>query len=465
VVRGYVAGISGQRRAPAGTIPKSATGARRAAGRELRHQVPRSSHGAWVPAPDRADPLALLEAQNATRVADLVPLRWARMAASPFAFLRGAAVVMAADLAATPSTGISVQVCGDAHIANFGVFASPERDLLFDVTDFDETARGPWEWDLKRLAASAVVAARDAKLNDFAGQAAAATGVRAYRLAMRGYARRSALATWYAHVDEDTTRVLQRSRSRRELDDLFASAKEQTSATALPALATLTRAGEWEIVDHPPVVSHAGVDEHAASVRRLFAGYRDTLEDDRRLLLDRFELRDLAMKVVGVGSVGTRCYVALLVSDVGEPLFLQVKEAEASALAPYLPAGAPVEPGRRVVTGQRVMQANSDIFLGWTRGDEGDFYVRQLRDMKGSADFATMRPGVLRDYLELCGLTLARAHARSGAAAEIAGYLGAGPVFDDALTRFAVAYADQTAADHRALRDAIDAGRITAAGA
>ncbi len=421
----------------------------------------RSSHGSWSPPPDRPDPRALLEAQNAGRLPQLVPLRWSRMVASPFAFMRGSAVVMACDLASTPSTGIHVQVCGDAHIANFGVFASPERNLLFDVTDFDETLQAPWEWDLKRLAASAVVAARDAGLNEWVGQAAAATGVRSYRLAMRRYATETVLATWYSRVDEETTRVLRRNRSRRELEDLFAAARKQTSATALPALADLTRTGEWRIVDHPPVVSHDGIADHEATLRRADRSYRKTLEADRRLLLDRFEARDFALKVVGVGSVGTRCYVALLESDVGEPLFLQVKEAQRSSLAPYVGDTSHADEGRRVVTGQRLMQADSDIFLGWAHADGTDYYVRQLRDMKGSANFATMGPEVFRDYLWLCGATLARAHARSGAAPEIAGYLGRGPVFDDALTKFAVRYADQTVADHRTLRDAVKSGRIS----
>ena len=462
--RRYVAPISSHRRAPAGEQAlASATAARRATGRALRKQVKRSSHGSWSPAPDRPDPLALLEAQNTTRLPELVPLRWSRMVASPFAFLRGAAVVMACDLASTPNTGISVQVGGDAHIANFGVFASPERNLLFDVTDFDETLRGPWEWDLKRLAASAVVAARDAGLNDWVGQAAAATGVRSYRLAMRRYAEQTALSTWYARIDEETTRLLRRDRSRTELEALFATARKQTSATALPALADLTRTGEWQIVDHPPVVTHDGIADHQATLRRVDRSYRETLEEDRQLLLARFEQRDVALKVVGVGSVGTRCYVALLESDVGEPLFLQVKEAQRSALAPYVGDTGHAAEGRRVVTGQRIMQADSDIFLGWAHADGIDYYVRQLRDMKASADFATMRPEMFRDYLWLCGATLARAHARSGAAPEIAGYLGRGPVFDDAITHFAVAYADQTTADHQALRDAVKAGRITAA--
>jgi uncharacterized protein (DUF2252 family) len=382
------------------------------------------------------------------------------MVASPFAFLRGAAAVMAADLASTPSTGITVQLGGDAHIANFGVFASPERDLLFDVTDFDETHLGPWEWDVKRLTASAVVAARDAGLGDAAGRAAAESGAGAYRQAMRQFGASTVLDTWYARLDEEATRVLLKGRSRAQLEQMFEAARSQTSTTALPQLVELTRAGEWRIVDHPPVVSHVGMADHERGLRKLIETYRHSLEDDRRLLFDQFTVRDFALKAVGVGSVGTRCYVALFESDAGEPLFLQVKEAEASVLAPYTPAQPGIREGRRVVSGQRIMQADSDIFLGWAEGDGTDYYLRQLRDMKGSANFATMHAEVLRDFVTRCGRTLARAHARSGVAPEIAGYLGGGRRFDRAVTEFAVAYADQTVRDHAALRDAVAAGRI-----
>jgi uncharacterized protein (DUF2252 family) len=383
--------------------------------------------------------------------------------ASPFAFLRGAAVVMAQDLAGTPSSGIAVQVCGDSHVANFGVFASPERDLLFDVTDFDETLVGPWEWDVKRLTASAVVAGRDVGMTDATNRGLAETAVGAYHDAMRYFSGLNALDTWYSRVDEATMRLLRPGRSRRDLATLFRKARAQTSATAFPALAELTRAGDWRIVDHPPTVSHDGMADRRDALHRLFTTYRDSLSDDRRQLLERFQVRDFALKVVGVGSVGTRCFVALLESDVGEPLFLQVKEADASALAAHLPATAQPSEGRRVVAGQRLMQADSDIFLGWAHASGGDYYVRQLRDQKGGADFTGMRPGVLRDYLDLCGWTLARAHARSGAAAVIAGYLGRAPAFDRAVTKFAVAYADQTRRDHAALADAVKQGRIQVA--
>ena len=411
---------------------------------------------------DRPDPIDLLDAENRDRLPGLVPVRWQRMLASPFAFLRGAAVVMAHDLAATPVTGIMVQACGDAHVANFGVFATPERNLVFDITDFDETLPGPWEWDVKRLAASAVVAGRDAGIAEAACRAAAEAGIRSYRQAMAGLADTTALGVWYTRVDEHTTKVLRHGRSGARLEALFTAARRQTSATALPALTELTEAGTWRIVDHPPVVTHDGIAEHEAALRRLVTTYGETLSDDRRVLLERFALRDFALKAVGVGSVGTRCFVALLVSDMDEPLFLQVKEAGRSVLAPWWGASSKTGEGRRVVAGQRIMQADSDIFLGWAETDGLDFYVRQLRDMKGSANFATMRAGVLVDYLTLCGWTLARAHARTGQAPEIAGYLGGGPTFDRAVTRFAVAYADQTAHDHQALADAVRAGRVNA---
>ncbi|HEV2993182.1 MAG TPA: DUF2252 domain-containing protein [Acidimicrobiia bacterium] len=412
----------------------------------------------------RPDPLTLLSAQNRTRLPQLVPVRWARMLASPFGFLRGAAVVMAHDLAETPTTGITVQACGDAHVGNFGVFASPERDLLFDVTDFDETLPGPWEWDVKRLAASAVVAGRDAGMTEPTCRAAAETGVRAYRRAIQHFASMTALDTWYARVDVTATARLRAGHARTDLRALFRKARGRTSATALPALAELSGGGDWRIVDHPPVVSHDGVGEHAETLRRLFDTYRHSLSDDRRLLLERFELRDFALKAVGVGSVGTRCFVALLESDVGEPLFLQVKEASPSVLA--VGGAGPVSggEGRRVVAGQRIMQADSDILLGWAHAGGDDYYVRQLRDEKGSVNFARMRARALRDYLTLCGWTLARAHARGGPAAAIAGYLGRARNFDRAVRRFAVAYADQTARDHAALAEAVRDGRIEVAG-
>ncbi len=441
----------------------------RRTGRAVRGRVPRSSHGHWEPAPGRPDPIAVLDEQNRDRVADLVPVRWGRMLASPFAFLRGAAVVMAGDLATTPVSGITVQACGDAHVANFGVFASPERILLFDVNDFDETLPGPFEWDLKRLATSAVVVARGAGRRDALGVDAARAAVRSYRRHMRRYAAMGVIDIWYDRVDADP--------AVRALGPALSEARRDTSRAALPKLTELADDGARRIVDHPPLVTHdVGYDE-AGTFRPLMRSYGLSLDDDRRVLLDRFTLVDVARKVVGVGSVGTRCYIALLTSDVGEPLFLQVKEAEASVLAeplgaiddgaptptlPGAPTPRPGREGRRVVDGQKIMQAASDIFLGSASWRGRDYYVRQLRDMKGTVDLAALGAGAFVRYLELCGWTLARAHARSGPAAAIAGYVGGGDVFDDAVSRFAVAYADQTERDHALLVDAVRCGRVAA---
>jgi uncharacterized protein (DUF2252 family) len=454
----------------------------KSAGRTRRAVVTRSAHADWEPAPGRPDPLAVLTAQNRRRIASLVPVRWGRMLESPFAFLRGAAAVMAGDLASVPNTGITVQSCGDAHVANFGVFASPERILLFDVNDFDETWPGPFEWDLKRLATSAVVVARATGGGDPEAREAARAAAASYRRHMKRYAAMSVLDVWYDRVDADAAARLLGSAPTTTLTSTLAKARRHTSQAALPKLTALTDDGARRIVDHPPLVTHnVGADE-ADAMDPLFRSYRGSLDDARRALLDRFTLVDVARKVVGVGSVGTRCYIALLSSDVGEPLFLQVKEADRSVLAVATAKAGPTEggaagrtlpgpaetgpgpgrQGRRVVVGQRLMQAASDIFLGaaWWRGR--DYYVRQLRDMKGAVDTATLDIDALQRYVELCGWTLARAHARAGRAATIAGYVGGGSVFDDAIVRFAVAYADQTERDHALLVEAVRSGRIEA---
>jgi uncharacterized protein (DUF2252 family) len=434
------------------------------AGKARRAVVARSSHGHFEPAPDRADPIAVLTAENRDRIASLVPVRWGRMLESPFAFLRGAAAVMAADLAGTPVTGIAVQACGDAHVANFGVFASPERILLFDVNDFDETGPGPFEWDLKRLATSAVVVARGAGIGADDAVAAARATVSSYRRHMRRYAAMSVLDVWYSRVDADAAVRALGSVPGGSFKTALARARRHTSRAALPKLTELTDDGARRIIDHPPLVTHdVGADEKDA-VAALFASYRASLDDDRRFLVDRFTLVDVARKVVGVGSVGTRCFIALLTSDVGEPLFLQVKEAEPSVLAPAPPESTTAGggEGRRVVDGQRLMQAASDIFLGSASWRGRDYYVRQLRDMKGVVNVSNLDADSLVRYVELCGWTLARAHARAGRAAAIAGYLGGAPVFDDAVARFAVAYADQTERDHALLVEAVWSGRIEA---
>ena len=453
---------------------------RAARGKAARAEVPRDSHAAFEPPPDRPDPIGLLEQQARTRVPELVPVRWGRMSVSPFTYFRGAALPMASDLAGTPVSGLAVQACGDAHLSNFGVFGSAERRLVFDVNDFDETLPGPWEWDVKRLAASLEVAARG---NGFPGKQRreiilAAVG--RYRQAMRDFAGMTNLDVWYAHVDVDQLRAQfdpqLKARQRKVVDKGLATARTRDSMQAVAKL-TRTVDGRPRIISDPPLVVPiddlipAGTDRETieGQLRRLIAGYRRTLETDRRYLLEQFEFCDMARKVVGVGSVGTRCWIVLMLGrDDADPLFLQVKEAETSVLSRFVGASKFTNQGQRVVAGQRLMQASSDIFLGWQRTEAGldgkprDFYVRQLRDWKLSADIETMVPGGLRLYGALCGWTLARAHARSGDRIAIAAYLGGSDVFDRAVTQFAAAYADQNERDHQSLLDAVASGRIIA---
>jgi uncharacterized protein (DUF2252 family) len=453
---------------------------RAARGKTARSAVPRTSHAAFEPGPDRPDPIALLEGQAATRVPELVPVRWGRMLVSPFTYYRGAALPMASDLATTPVSGLAVQACGDAHLSNFGIFGSAERRLVFDVNDFDETAPGPWEWDVKRLAASLEVAGRE---NGFTAKqrrdivTAAAAG---YRLAIRGFADMTNLQVWYAHVDVDQLRAdldAQLSvRQRKQLDQGIAKARTRDSMKEVAKLTQVT-GGRPRIISDPPLLVPitelipADQDQatFTAQLGSLIASYRRTLETDRRFLLEQFEVCDMARKVVGVGSVGTRCWIILMLGrDVSDPLFLQVKEAEESVLCRFVGASKYANQGQRVVAGQRLMQAASDIFLGWQRTQAGldgrtrDFYVRQLRDWKFSLDVSTMIPAGLRAYGQVCGWTLARAHARSGDRIAIAAYLGNSDVFDRAIAQFATAYADQNERDHQALVDAAATGRITA---
>ncbi|MFE9635381.1 DUF2252 domain-containing protein [Streptomyces sp. NPDC006463] len=432
-------------------------------GRAVRKQVSRASHGRWAPAADRPDPLRVLQRQAADRVVELLPIRYGRMAVSPFTFLRGAAAVMAADLAAVPNTGLTVQLCGDAHLMNFGVFASPERALLFDLNDFDETLAGPFEWDVKRLAASVAVAARDRGQGDGRARRAALTAAEAYRRTMLQLAEQGELAVWYQRIDPYEVLPLIRERKLRgRAEANLERARRRTSLQALDKL-TEIRDGRRHIIDDPPLLEAAG-RRATQAVDKIFRKYRSTLPEERRLLLDRYRFVDAARKVVGVGSVGTRCYIALLTGrDEQDPLFLQFKEAVPSVLEAHLPADSHDHHGHRVVAGQRLMQATGDIFLGWTTGPEGrHFYCRQLRDMKGSAVVETMSPSALRDYAGLCGVALARAHARSGDRIAIAGYLGKGDTFDRAVADFALTYADQTVSDHAALTAAVSAGHIVA---
>jgi uncharacterized protein (DUF2252 family) len=436
---------------------------RREHGRGLRAAVPRSMQARWEPPTARRDPVLVLEEQESGRVPELLPIRHGRMIASPLAFLRGAAAVMAEDLAGTPVTGLRVQACGDAHLLNFGIFATPERQLDFDVNDFDETLPAPFEWDVKRLAASVVVAGRARGFSagecEQAGRGAAAS----YRSQMSDCAAMSYLGVWYARLDvSELMASMHKAESRRLQGGALAKARR---ATSLGALAKLTEVvdGRRRIIDAPPLVEHlewpAGAPAPPLVVRR----YRSSLPDDRRVLLDRYRVLDWARKVVGVGSVGTDDSIVLAQGDTdGDPLFLQVKEAQASVLERFAGSSRYASHGQRVVWGQRIMQAASDIFLGWTSLGDRDYYVRQLRDMKGSIAVEKLSPRELLDYARACGAALGVAHARSGDAASIAAYLGAGDNFDRAIAGFAAAYADQTERDHALLMRAARSGRIEA---
>jgi len=451
---------------------------RAATGRAARSQAPRSVHGEWEPAADRADPVAILEAQARTRVPELIPIRHGRMATSPFAFYRGAAAVMAADLADTPVSGLQVQACGDAHLANFGVFAAPDRSLVFDLNDFDESLPGPWEWDLKRLAASFEIAARENGFKRKDRRSAVSTVARVYREAMREFAKLRNLEVWYARLDIDLVmRELRAEEGRKKLRRAEKGLAKARAKDSLRALDRLTHQvdGELRIVGRAPLIvpldellEGGQRDEVEATLLGIIDSYRSTLQGDRRRFLDTYRFRDLARKVVGVGSVGTRAWIVLLTGrDDGDPLVLQAKEAQASVFEPYLGESEFDNHGRRVVEGQRLMQAASDSFLGWcpavgVDGRERDFYVRQLWDGKGSSDPETMSPVAMATYARLCGWTLARAHARSGDPVAIGAYLGSGRALDDAIAEFATAYADQNEQDHAALLSAIESGRLEA---
>ncbi|MFE4616723.1 DUF2252 domain-containing protein [Streptomyces sp. NPDC056747] len=437
---------------------------RAARGRAARKRAPRSSHGRWIPSSQRPDPLAVLERESQDRLPDLVPLRYGRMAVSPFAFFRGAAGIMAADLAAPRHTGLTVQLCGDAHLLNFGVYGSPERTLLFDVNDFDETLPGPFEWDVKRLAASVAIAALQNGSTKPKAHRAALVATEAYRTAMSRLAELGELEVWYERIAADDLLPLVRPDERARLSDRLARARRRTSLQAFAKLTETDESGARRIVEDPPLLERA-TDVDRVGLGKIFSDYRSSLSEERRLLLDRYRFVDAARKVVGVGSVGTRCFILLLEGrDDGDPLFLQIKEAGRSVLEPYLPPTAYEHQGRRVVSGQRLTQAASDIFLGWMTGPgQRHFYWRQLRDMKGSAEVETMSPATLRNYARLCGRALARAHARSGDRIAIAGYLGSSDVFDRSVADFSLAYAGQNADDYAALGAAIAAGVVAAA--
>ena len=493
---------------------------RKAKGLEARDRAPLSSHTKWRPAADRPDPVALLEQQDTTREPDLVPVRHGRMMVSPFTFYRGAAAIMAADLAPTPVAGLNAQLCGDAHLSNFGAFASPERRLLFDLNDFDETLPGPFEYDVKRMVASFTIAARNNGFSEEDAHAVTMTAVPAYREAMAGVAQMRTMDIWYAHLDEDelmagirtivagtarqektakkTEQADKRAKApkkaekraakqekadrqqekaaktaQKRAEKSIAKAHSRDSLQALSKLGELVD-GQYRIVSQPPIVVplrdlaavyNLSPDEISHGIHEQFRAYRATLQDDRRHLLERFEFVDMARKVVGVGSVGTRAFIGLLQGrDAQDPLFLQVKEATASVLEPYVGKSRYRQHGERVVQGQRLMQAASDIYLGWTKGLDvrRHFYWRQLRDMKGSAIVEAMVPLGLTYYAQVCGWTLARAHARSGDPVAIAEYLGGTDAFDESITDFSERYADQNERDYAEFVNAVKSGRLEA---
>jgi uncharacterized protein (DUF2252 family) len=460
--RPVMANVTHEKTAPLHLTTKD----RLATGKTLREKVPRSSHSEWTSPRNRADPTQLLKESDRGRLPSLLPIRYARMRSSPFAFFRGAAALMAADLALTPVTGIGVQASGDCHVGNFGGFGTPERELVFDINDFDETLPAPWEWDVKRLAASIVLAMRQASLGERDCLDAARASVESYREHMREYAEMTALEVWYSHLSAGLlVQSAAASQARKRWRNLEAKAKLDTPSREFPKITAIEQ-GCPRIIDRPPLIYHSR--ETAALgkyVRQVFHRYRQTLPEERRILLDRYQIVDVASKVVGVGSVGTRCAVALLMSGPHAPLLLQFKEAHASVLEPYVGKSAYANQGERVVTGQRMLQSASDVFLGWTSDNQGhDFYFRQLRDMRMKIDIESMSKREWFEYVELCGWVLAHAHARTCDPARIGGYLGKSEAFDEAIAKFASAYADQTERDYASFRKAIRAGRIQAQG-
>ena len=450
-----------------------------ARGKAARNECPRSSHGRWAPTDNRPDPIALLEEQASTRVPELVPIRYGRMMVSPFTFYRGAALIMASDLAATARSGLKAQICGDAHLSNFGVFASPERQAMFDINDFDETSPGPWEWDVKRLAASFEIAGRDRGFTPADRRGIVTACVAEYRSRMQQLAAARNLDVWYAHIEvEKLFESMKATVTKKQQARAQANLAKARTRDSMQAFTKLTHVvdGQRRIVADPPLIvpieelvaPGTGRDDVEEELRTLIRSYRRTLETDRRELLESFEYVHAARKVVGVGSVGTRAWVVLLLGRDGQdPLFLQAKEAQESVLERFVGRSKYPNHGQRVVAGQRLMQAASDIFLGWQRatgldGQERDFYLRQLRDWKGSADVDTMPVNLMTMYSRVCGATLARAHARSGDRIAIAAYLGTSDTFDRAIADFSTAYADQNERDHQALVDAVASGRLEA---
>lgn len=433
------------------------------AGKQLRSAVPHAAHAIWKPAPKYRDPVELLEQSNRHRHPELVPIRYGRMLRSPFTFLRGSAGLMARDLATLPGTGIRVQACGDCHLLNFGLFATPERNLIFDINDFDETLPAPWEWDLKRLAVSFAVAARDNRLHDKQARQLAVECVRAYRERMRELTRMNPLDVWYDRLDAQMLiDMAPNLKHRKAREQLMAKARTRIGDYLYPQISDEV-GGRRRLVDQPPILFHVHEADFAKRVQLALEDYRSSLLPERRVLFDRYRLEDFAVKAVGIGSVGTYCFVGLFFSAENHPLLLQFKEACPSVLAPYAGTSEFANQGQRVVTGQRLSQSASDIFLGWTQSTKGrHFYVRQLRDMKMSlpVEGATLEQMMM--YAEVCGMTLARTHAKSGDAALISGYLGKSGTFDQAIGEFAMVYAEQNAKDYAALIKAEKNGRVKA---
>jgi uncharacterized protein (DUF2252 family) len=447
--------------------PLAAPKQREEAGKVLRERMPRAQHEKWVPAPNRRDPVSLILETSKGRIQELLPIRYGRMVVSPFTFYRGTADIMAADLGPTPVSGLRAQICGDCHLMNFGGFATAERRLIFDINDFDETLPGPWEWDVKRLAASFVLACRSNGFATSDQRDAALTCVRSYRKHMRKYCGAKALDVWYANVDlGDALASIRDKTTRTRLTKRIQKERQRHTSEYYSPGMTSQKNGGYAIKENPPLIYHhplIKLESNRSNFEQALASYRSSLQDDRKTLLDRFRLMDMSLKVVGVGSVGTLCAIALMVAAKNDLLFLQIKEAQPSVLERYAGKSTYANQGERVVNGQRLMQSASDIFLGWTHGKGGrHFYIRQLRDMKIKALVDVFNRTTMMDYASLCGWTLARAHARSGDPAMIAGYLGKSDVFDKAIARFAVAYADQAERDHAKFKSAIRTGKIEA---
>ncbi|HQR84923.1 MAG: hypothetical protein B7Y05_07020 [Polynucleobacter sp. 24-46-87] len=432
-------------------------------GKGLRKLHPLEDHAHIKPRPKGFSSNAILERSNEDRLAELIPIRYGRMLVSPFTYLRGSAALMADDLSRTPSSGIYVEACGDCHLLNFGAFATPERKLVFDINDFDETLPAPWEWDVKRLATSFVVSAQDNGLDNKVAQLVAKLCVQSYREHLRQYSKMSPLELWYQQLE--LAKYAQNApdkKTRLYREELIKRAESRVAEYLFPKITTEVD-GRKRLIDEPPLIFHQNKNNFEAKARHALEAYRQSLPDDRRYLLDRYHLEDIVVKVVGIGSVGTRCFIALFMTTDGQPLLLQAKEARPSVLEPYAGKSQYANHGQRVVVGQRLTQSSSDIFLGWARGPEGrDFYVRQLRDMKVSFSFDEVTPSRLKRYAEYCGQALARSHAKSGNAAMISGYLGKSDVFDEAVSLFAMEYAKQNEKDYQSLLAAVDEGKIKA---